>query len=155
MPTLVLESLHSLKDYIGREVATTDWLTVSQERIHQFAEATEDHQWIHVDPERAKRESPYGAAVAHGFLTLSLLGYFVREAIQLPSSMRWAINYGLNRVRFPSPVRAGDKIRARIHLQSFRELPDSFEAIFGITVEAEGAGKPNCVAEWIIRYFLQ
>src|SRR5271170_3825069 len=121
MPTLVLESLQSLKDYVGREIATTGWLLVTQERIRQFAEATEDRQWIHVDPERAQRESPYGAAIAHGFLTLSLIGHFLSEAIQLPDEVRQAISYGLNRVRFPAPVRAGEKIRARVRLQSCRE----------------------------------
>ncbi|HEV2520940.1 MAG TPA: MaoC family dehydratase [Candidatus Acidoferrales bacterium] len=153
MPPLRLGSIGSLKEFVGREIATTDWMTVTQERIRQFAEATEDRQWIHVDPERAQRESPYGAAVAHGFLTLSLLGYFVRQAIQLPGDVKRSINYGLNRVRFPSPVRAGEKIRARIILQSSRELPDSVEAVFAITVEAQGAEKPCCVAEWIVRYF--
>ena len=153
MPTLVLESLQTLKEYVGREIATTGWLPVTQERIRQFAEATEDRQWIHVDAERAQRESPYGAAIAHGFLTLSLMSRFLKEAIQLPSSVRQTINYGLNRVRFPAPVRAGGKVRARVRLQSCRELPDSFEAVFDITVESEGAEKPCCVAEWILRYF--
>jgi acyl dehydratase len=153
MPTLILESLQSLKDYVGREIATTGWLPVTQERIRQFAEATGDHQWIHVDPERAQRESPYGAAIAHGFLTLSLMSHFMREAIQLPGNVRQTINYGLNRVRFPAPVRTGEKIRARIRLESCRELPDSVEAIFNITIETEGAEKPCCVAEWILRYF--
>ena len=117
MPTLILDSLQSLKDYVGREIATTDWLPVTQERILQFAEATGDRQWIHVDPERARRESPYGATIAHGFLTLSLMSHFMREAIQLPGNVRQTINYGLNRVRFPAPVRAGEKIRARVRLQ--------------------------------------
>src|SRR5512135_1185842 len=108
MPTLILESLQSLKDYMGREIATTGWLLMTQERIRQFAEATGDRQWIHIDPERAQRESPYGAAIAHGFLTLSLASHFMREAIQLPSGVRQTINYGLNRVRFPAPVRAGE-----------------------------------------------
>jgi acyl dehydratase len=153
MPPLKLDSIKSLKEFVGRECGTTDWLTVTQERIQQFAEATEDHQWIHVDPERARRESPYGAAVAHGFLTLSLLGYFVRQIIQLPKDVRRTINYGLNRVRFPSPVREGEKIRSRVFLQSCRELPDSMEAVFAITVEAEGAEKPCCVAEWVVRYY--
>jgi acyl dehydratase len=153
MPTLVLESLQSLKDYVGREIATTGWLSVTQERIQQFAEATGDRQWIHVDPDRAQRESPYGAAIAHGFLTLSMMSHFMREAIQLPSSVRQTINYGLNRVRFPAPVRGDDRIRARVHLQSCRELPDSVEAVFDITIETEGAEKPCCVAEWILRYF--
>jgi acyl dehydratase len=153
MPALILESLQSLKDYVGREIATTGWLPITQERIQQFAEATGDRQWIHVNPERAQRESPYGAAIAHGFLTLSLMSHFMREAIQLPGNVRQTINYGLNRVRFPAPVRAGEKIRARIRLQSYRELPDSVEVIFDITIETEGAGKPCCVAEWILRYF--
>ncbi len=153
MPTLVLESLHTLKEYVGREIGTTGWLAVTQERILQFAEATGDHQWIHVDPERARRESPYGAAIAHGFLTLSLMSHFLREAIQLPGDVRQTINYGLNRVRFPAPVRAGEKIRARVRLQSCREWPGSVEAVFEITIETEGAEKPCCVAEWILRYY--
>jgi len=153
MPTFVLESLQSLKDYVGREIGTTGWLAVTQERIQQFAEATGDRQWIHVDPERARRESPYGATIAHGFLTLSLMSQFLREAIQLPGGVRQAINYGLNRVRFPAPVRAGEKIRARVRLQSCRELPGCVEAVFEITIETEGGEKPCCVAEWILRYF--
>ena len=107
MPPLILESLKSLEEFAGREIAVTGWLTVTQERIQQFAETTEDRQWIHVDSARARRESPYGATVAHGFLTLSLLSHFVRQAIQLPSEVQRTINYGLNRVRFPSAVRAG------------------------------------------------
>jgi acyl dehydratase len=153
MPTLVLKSMQSLKDFVGREIGTTDWMSVTQERIQQFAEATGDSQWIHVDPERARRESPYGATIAHGFLTLSLLSHFLRGTIQLPGDVRHTINYGLNRVRFPSAVRAGEKIRARVRLQSFKELSDSVEAIFEITVETEGGEKPCCVAEWILRYY--
>jgi acyl dehydratase len=153
MPILILESMYALKDYMGREIAVTDWLPVTQERISQFAEATGDRQWIHVDPERARRESPYGATIAHGFLTLSLMSQFLREAIQVPGDVRQTINYGLNRVRFPAPVRAGEKIRARIRLQSCKELPGSVEAVFDITIETESAKKPCCVAEWILRYF--
>ena len=153
MATLKLESLQSLEDLVGREIATTGWLRVTQERISKFAEATGDRQWIHIDPERAQRESPYGATIAHGFLTLSLLSHFMREAIQLPGSVKRTINYGLNRVRFPAPVRAGEKIHARVRLHSCRELPDSFEAVFDITVEAEGGEKPCCVAEWILRFY--
>ena len=153
MPTLVLESLQTLKDYVGREIATTDWLAMTQERILQFADATGDRQWIHVDPERARRESPYGAAIAHGFLTLSLMNHFMKEVIQLPGSVRRTINYGLNRVRFPAPVRAGEKIRARVGLHSYQELQDSAEAVFDITIEVENAAKPCCVAEWILRYY--
>jgi acyl dehydratase len=153
MPPLILESLQSLKNYTGREIAITGWLRITQERIDQYAEATGDRQWIHIDPERARRESPYGATIAHGFLTLSLISHFLREAIVMPAEARRTINYGLNRVRFPAPVRAGEQIRARIRLHSCRELTDSFEAVFGVTVETEGAEKPCCVAEWVLRYF--
>lgn len=153
MPPLVLETLQSLKGFVGREIATTDWLLVTQDRIRQFAEATEDRQWIHVDPERAQRESPYGATIAHGFLTLSLLSYFLKQAIQMPRDVRLSVNYGLNRVRFPAPVRAGTEIRAHITLQSLKELSDSVEAVFGVFMEGKTAAKPCCVAEWIVRYY--
>ena len=153
MPILVLNSLRSLKDFVGREIGPTDWMSLTQERIQQFAEATGDLQWIHVDPERARSESPYGAAIAHGFLTLSLISHFLREAIQTPGDVRQTINYGLNRVRFPAAVRAGEKIRARIRLQACETLSDCVEAVFNITVEAEGGEKPCCVAEWILRYY--
>ena len=153
MPALILYSLQSLQRYAGREIAVTEWLVMSQERVNRFADVTSDHQWIHVDAERARRESPYGAPVAHGFLTLSLMSQFLREAIQLPPGVRQTINYGLNRVRFPAPVRVGEKIRARILLLSCRELPDSLEATYEIAIETEGAKKPSCVAEWILRYY--
>ena len=147
-----VKTLDELRQFSGREIAVTDWLEVTQDRIQQFADATGDHQWIHVDPDRARRESPYGAAIAHGFLTLSLVSHFVRGAIHL-ADIRMAINYGLNRVRFPSPVRAGSRIRARIALQSLRDLPDSVEAVFLITIDAENSEKPCCVAEWLARYY--
>ena len=153
MPPLALKSLQSLNEFIGREIAVTPWLRVTQERIQQFADATGDRQWIHLDPERAKRESPYGATIAHGFLTLSLMSHFLREAIELPREVRQTINYGLNRVRFPAPVRAGENIRARIRLQSCEEVSGSVQAVFEITIEAEGGAKPCCVAEWIVRYY--
>jgi acyl dehydratase len=152
MPPIVLETLQSLKDFVGREIAT-DWFLVTQDRIRQFAEATEDRQWIHIDPERAKRESPYGATIAHGFLTLSLLSYFIKQAIQVPPDVRLSVNYGLNRVRFPAPVRAGTEIRARVTLQSVKDLPDGVEAVFGGSLEGRAAAKPCCVAEWIVRYY--
>ena len=147
MPPLALETLQSLNSYVGREIAVTDWLLITQKRIQQFADATEDQQWIHVEPDRARRDAPFGATIAHGFLTLSLLGYFLRQAIQIPGDVRQTINYGLNRVRFPAPVPSGSRIRARVALLSFRDLPDSSEAVFAITVEAEHAEKPCCVAE--------
>ena len=145
-------NLTDLRRLVGREIAVTDWLEITQERINQFADATGDHQWIHTDPERARRESPYGTTIAHGFLTLSLVPQLIKAAVPL-GDLRMAINYGLNRVRFPSAVLAGSRIRARIVLQSIRELADSTEAIFSITVETEGSEKPCCVAEWLARYY--
>jgi acyl dehydratase len=153
MPPIVLETLQSLKDFVGREIGTTDWSPVTQERIRQFAEATEDRQWIHIDPERARSESPYGATIAHGFLTLSLLSYLIKQAIQIPRDVRLSVNYGLNRVRFPAPVRAGSEIRSRVTLQSLKDLPDGVEAVFGVSVECKDSAKPCCVAEWIVRYY--
>lgn len=153
MPLLVIETPRLLKDFVGREIAVTNWFTVTEERICQFAEVTEDRQWIHVDRERAQKESPYGTTVAHGFLTLSLVSHFMKEAIGVRSGVRMGINYGLNRVRFPSPVRADSQIRARVSLHSVKELPDAIEATYGITVEGKDGEKPHCVAEWIVRYY--
>jgi acyl dehydratase len=148
----VIKTLDELQGFAGREIAVTDWLEITQERINQFADATDDHQWIHTDAERAQRESPYGTTIAHGFLTLSLVPQFLKEAVQL-QDLRMAINYGLNRVRFPSAVLAGSRIRAHIVLQSMRDVSDSTEAVFSITVENEGSDKPCCVAEWLARYY--
>ena len=153
MAQRILDSPDSLKDLVGQEIAVTEWFNVTQERIQQFADATLDHQWIHVDVERSRRESPFSAPIAHGFLTLSLLPHFMHEALQIRQGVRLGVNYGLNRVRFVSPVRAGSSIRARIALQSLKEVPDGVEAIFNATVEVEGGAKPCCVAEWVVRYY--
>jgi acyl dehydratase len=153
VPPLILETPRALKGFVGRVIAKTDWLTLTQERISQFAEATEDRQWIHVDAERARKESPYGDTIAHGFLTLSLLSYFFRQAITIRSGARMNTNYGLNRVRFPTAVRAGSRIRAQIKLQSANELSGAMEAVFTVQIDCEGEAKPCCVAEWIIRYY--
>jgi acyl dehydratase len=153
MPPLVVETPLSLKEFVGREISVTDWLVMTQERIDRFAETTEDRQWIHIDRDRAQKESPYGTTIAHGFLTLSLLSYFMKHAIQFRNGIRIAINYGLNRVRFPSPVPAGSKIRARIGLRNAKQLPDAVEATFSLAVEVENSDKPCCVAEWVLRYY--
>ena len=136
-----------LKDRVGQEIAVTDWLTITQERVQQFADATGDHQWIHLDVSRAAAESPYGGTIAHGFLTLSLLSQFMQHSLQI-EGVRMAINYGLNRVRFPAPVRVGARIRARFTLLSLKDT----EATYQATLQAEGIEKPCCVAEWIVRY---
>ncbi len=153
MPPLVIETPRSLSDFVGREIALTDWFAVTQDRIQQFAEVTDDQQWIHVDRKRAQRESPFGTTIAHGFLTLSLVSHFMREAIEIRSGVRMGINYGLNRVRFPSPVRSDSQVRARVRVHSVKELPDTVEATFAIAVEGQDSDKPHCVAEWIVRYY--
>jgi len=151
----MIETLEALKDHIGQEIGVTDWLAVSQERIQQFADATGDQQWIHVDRERAKRESPFRDTIAHGFLTLSLLPQFVPQVLKIKDEVRMGINYGLNRVRFVSPVRADSKVRARFTLQSLKDVPPkAMEAVFVATVESEGSDKPCCVVEWVVRYYL-
>jgi acyl dehydratase len=154
LAALIFESVNALKDFVGREIAVTDWLAVTQERINLFAEATEDRQWIHVDRERAERESPYKTTIAHGFLTLSLVAHFMQQAIKIRDGLRMAVNYGLNRVRFMSPVRSGSRIRARIVLLALKDIPgDAVEAVFTVTIECEGSEKPCCVAESIVRYY--
>ena len=152
-PTLIA-SVQALKDFTGREIAVSDWLTVTQERINLFAEATDDRQWIHLDRERAERESPFKTTIAHGFLTLSLIAHFMQQAIKIQAPPRMAVNYGLNRVRFTSPVRSGARIRARIVLFSLKDIaPDAVEAVYTVTIECEGSEKPCCVAESIVRYY--
>jgi acyl dehydratase len=153
VPPVQIPSSESLKDSVGREIAVSDWLVVTQERITAFAEATGDRQWIHLDRERAERESPYGATIAHGFLTLSLLSSLMQDAMQFERACRRALNYGLNRVRFPSAVRAGSRIRGRFTLAAFKDLGDAVELVLSVTVECEGSDKPACIAEWIVRHY--
>ena len=152
MAARTLASIAELKGLLGQELGVTDWLTITQNRIQQFAEATEDRQWIHVDPERARRESPYHGTIAHGFLTLSLLSHFMKQVIDI-QGLRMGVNYGLNRVRFPAAVPADTRIRARVALQSVKEISGVSEAVLSFTVEGEGSDKPCCVAEWIVRFY--
>jgi acyl dehydratase len=153
MALVEIETLDSLKDLVGREIGVTDWFVVSQERIQKFAETTDDLQWIHIDRERARSESPYGTTIAHGFLTLSLISQFMKQLLRIRSGRKMTINYGLNRVRFPAPVLADSKIRARVTLHSVKDLSDGMEATYSIVVEGENAEKPCCVAEWVLRYY--
>ncbi len=152
MPPIVLETPESLREYVGKEVVVTDWMPIEQERITQFAEVTDDRQWIHVEPGRAAKESPYGATVAHGFLTLSLLSRFLMQSIRV-EGVRMGVNYGLNKVRFPAPVTAGSKIRARFTLQSVEDIKGGLQAVWDVVIECESSEKPCCVAEWIVRYY--
>jgi acyl dehydratase len=142
--------VEDLKRLVGKEVAVTDWLAVSQDRIDAFADATQDHQWIHVDRERAARESPYGRTVAHGFLSLSLLPHLLGQAIEIQGT-RLGINYGLNRVRFTGPVPAGSRVRARFKLAAVEDIDRGVQIAWNVTVEREGEAKPVLVAEWLTR----
>ncbi len=153
MPPFIVKNAQALREFVGKDIGRTGWFRVTQERITQFAEATEDSQWIHVDAARARDESPYGGAIAHGFLTLSLISHFVNEAIQIQSGVRLAVNYGLNRVRFPAAVRAGSRIRASVALLRFEEMAEGVTATYAVTIEIEDFDKPCCVAEWIVRYY--
>jgi acyl dehydratase len=153
MAPFEIADLNSLRQCEGHEFPATDWFVVTQDRIQKFADATEDHQWIHLEAERARRESPFGGHVAHGFLTLSLLSYFLRQAIRIRSGIVMSVNYGLNKVRFPSAVHAGSQIRARVTLRSVKESPEFVDAVFLMRVESQSSDKPCCVAEWLVRYY--
>ena len=144
--------VHTLGDRIGQEIVVSDWLEVSQARINQFADATGDHQWIHVDAARAATESPFKTTIAHGFLTLSLMSALIRESIQF-TGLRMAINCGLNRVRFVSPVPSGTRIRARITTGAVDQIGASIQVTWHVTVEREHGDKPACVADWLVRYY--
>jgi len=152
MPTVEILDLDDLRQRIGREIAVSDWLTVTQERINLFADATDDHQWIHIDPARAATDSPFGGAIAHGYLVLSLLPRLVAQALALPGD-KMTINYGSNRVRFTAPVRAGRRIRARVSLLTMEDVAGGVQLTWKIVVELEGSEKPACIAETILRRY--
>jgi acyl dehydratase len=141
-----------LKERVGQEIGVGDWLEMTQERINQFADATEDRQWIHVDPARAAAESPFKTTIAHGFLSLSLVSVMLRSSITI-TGVRMAINYGLNRVRFATHVPANSKVRGRFTLAAVEEIGGSVQATWAVTVEREGEQKPACAAEWLVRYY--
>jgi acyl dehydratase len=147
-----ISDVASLRDRIGEEIAVGNWVAITQDRIDQFADATGDHQWIHVDAARAAVESPFKATIAHGFLTLSLISTLLRDSITF-SGLRLAINYGLNRVRFVSPVPSGSRIRGRFVLTSVEAVDDGFQVMWKVTVDLENSEKPCCVAEWLVRYY--
>ena len=150
------ESLADLEAIVGQDTIVGDWMTVDQQRIDRFAEATDDHQWIHVDPERASK-GPFGAPVAHGFLTLSLLPHLMAQTFEIRNSVM-GVNYGLNKVRFPAPVPVGSRLRPRFRLQSLEHLPPQMgkpgaQMVWEVTIEREGSDKPVCVAESVTRRY--
>lgn len=148
----IFETLADLAACVGQEVAVSDWLTISQEQVNQFAQATGDHQWIHVDVEKA-RAGPFGAPIAHGFLTLSLLPVFLESSFAVRQS-GMGVNYGLNRVRFTAPVPVGSRLRARLTLLSTQPIEHGgLQMSWSVVVEREGSDKPVCVAEALVRRY--
>lgn len=151
-------ALAQLQSQVGEETHVSDWVEIDQTRINQFAEATGDHQWIHVDVERAERESPYKAPIAHGFLTLSMLPMLTSAGSdEKPAypGLKLAVNYGLNRVRFPAPVPVGSRIRARSTLKEVTEVTGGLQIIREVTVDVEGGEKPACFAETVSRLYFE
>ena len=150
--TRVISSLDELQSLAaGGVVASSSWISVEQSTIDSFAAVSGDRQWIHVDTERARGESPWGTTIAHGFLTLSLMSRMAGEAVSLQLGQSASINYGLNKVRFPAPVPAGSRIRGHFTLLACGARPGGVEVVWQVTVEAEGLQKPVCVAEWVLR----
>jgi acyl dehydratase len=146
------ETLADLAACVGQEVAVSDWLTITQEQVNQFAQATGDHQWIHVDVDKA-RAGPFGAPIAHGFLTLSLLPVFLESSFEVRQS-GMGVNYGLNRVRFTAPVPVGSRLRGRLTLLATEPIEHGgLQMIWSVVVEREGAEKPVCVAEALVRRY--
>ncbi len=148
----IIESLGELAGMVGGEIAVGDWYLIDQARGDRFAEATNDHQWIHVDADRARRESPFGGTIAHGFLTLSLLPFLVASALRI-DGIRMVVNYGLDRVRFPAAVRVGTRIRPRIALAKYTPIAGGAQIVWTGTLEREGEAKPGCVAASVIRLY--
>ncbi|MEO8459511.1 MAG: MaoC family dehydratase [Dokdonella sp.] len=148
----VIESIDALSAWVGREVALSDWLLIDQHRIQLFADATGDQQWIHIDPERARRESPYKSTIAHGFLTVSTLPYLFESCLRI-DGVGMAINYGLDRVRLPAPVLANQRVRARLVLDRLDPVAGGVQAHWSATIEIENGSKPACVAQMLVRYY--
>ncbi len=147
-----MNDITQLHLHVGREVGVSPWFEITQERIDQFARAIVDPQWIHIDPERARRESPYGSTIAHGFLTLSMLSHLLESTVDV-SQMKMGVNYGLNRVRFTDAVPVGSRIRGRFMLDKLEPLKGGTQLTWGVTIEREGSDKPACVAEWVTRQY--
>jgi acyl dehydratase len=144
--------LDALRGLVGTELGRSRWFEIGQDRIATFADATDDHQWIHIDPARAARESPFGGTVAHGFLTLSLLPSMLADVLVMVDA-KLVVNYGLNKVRFPAPVPAGSRVRAAIVLAALDDEAGSAQLTLDVTVEREGGTKPVCVAEFLVRRY--
>lgn len=149
----VIGSRAELEALVGQELGLSDWFRIEQSMIDRFAEMTLDRQWIHLDAERARRESPYGATVAHGFLTLSLLSHLAHMAFEFGGPVRHTINYGFNRVRFTGPVLAGSRVRGRFSLLSVEDIEGGVQVVYRVLVERESEEKPAIAAEWVTRVY--
>ncbi|MFP5371326.1 MAG: MaoC family dehydratase [Actinomycetes bacterium] len=145
-------TMAELPGLVGTDLGTSDWYEVTQEHVDKFADATNDHQWIHIDVERAKSESPFGGPIAHGYLTLSLVVPLVAQVLDVTDTAM-GVNYGLNKVRFPAPVPVGSKVRASVTLKDVTEFPGGLQNTLSVTIEREGGDKPVCIAEWVVRYY--
>ena len=152
MARVIIDGIPAFREKLGQEVAVSDWIEITQARIDEFAEATGDFQWIHVDAERAQKESSYGTTIAHGFLTLSLLPCFLVESIEM-RGLRMGVNYGLNRVRFTGPVPSGSRARARFMLAAVDDIKGGVQLTWNVSVELDGGDKPVLVAEWLTRRY--
>ncbi len=150
--TTVIQGIAGLKELVGTHLGYSDYLEITQERVNTFAEATGDHQWIHVDPERAKAESPFGGPIAHGYLTLSL-GPVLAPQIMRVDGIKMGVNYGAGKVRFPSPVPVGAMLRMGAELTNVEDIAGGAQVYMTFTFECEGAAKPSCVSEIIFRYY--
>lgn len=148
--TRTFESADALKAAIGQALGPSDWLVIDQERINLFADATDDHQWIHVDVDRAK-QGPFGAPIAHGYLTLSLVSHFLPQLLAVPAA-KMGVNYGCNKVRFPAPVPAGSRIRARGEIVEVEDVQGGVQGVVRVTIEIEGGAKPACVVDSVSRF---
>lgn len=150
-----IATLAEMKTLVGQEVAVSPWFDITQERIDRFADATGDHQWIHTDVERARRESPFGGTIAHGFLTLTLVPAMLEAAVTL-ADMKMGVNYGMNKVRLPAPVPAGSRVRGRLTILRIDDIDDGkggAQVEWGVVIEREGGDKPVCVAEVLMRRY--
>ncbi len=150
--TTTINGIAGLKDLIGQHLGYSDYVEITQERVNTFADATGDHQWIHVDPERAKAESPFGGPIAHGYLTLSLIPYFAPQIMRV-DGISMGLNYGCEKVRFPSPVPVGSELRMGAELLAVSDVAGGAQVNMRFTLEVEGASKPSCVAEVVFRYY--
>jgi acyl dehydratase len=151
MATTIFESLDEVRAAVGTTLGTTDWFEVTQERVNQFADATGDHQWIHVDVERAEKESPFGGPIAHGYLTLSLTNRVLPEVLEV-QGVSMGLNYGTGKVRFPAPVPVGGRVRGTAELTACDDIPGGIQTTIVITMEVEGGAKPACVVESLSRW---